>query len=196
MNERSSDLDLVVASQAGSLEAERELVIRYTPLVAMVVRRENLFASGQTEQDLTQSGYIGLLKAIRSYNSQGGASLKTYATTCIRNEIISTVRTALTHRHEPLSGFLSLDDHLELQHEELVDTVTPSPEEQLLADEFSDRLDEFITHRLSTYERDILTRYASGYTYEEIGNQLGVSAKSIDNGLQRMRSKMRRYLQD
>lgn len=196
MNERISDSSLVIASQAGSLEAERELVIRYTPLVAMVVRRENLFASGQTEQDLTQSGYVGLLKAIRSYNSQGGASLKTYATTCIRNEIISAVRMALTHRHEPLSGFLSLDDHLELQHDELVDTVTPSPEEQLLANEFSDRLDEFITHHLSTYERDILTRYASGYTYEEIGNQLGVSAKSIDNGLQRMRSKMRRYLQE
>jgi RNA polymerase sporulation-specific sigma factor len=48
---------------------------------------------------------------------------------------------------------------------------------------------------LSTLEVDVLHLYVSGKSYQEIGEQLGRHAKSIDNALQRIRRKLDAHLQ-
>lgn len=186
---------LLEQAQEGVREAERELIITNAPLVDMIVRRENLFASGHTVDDIMQHGYIGLLKAIRTYQPTHNTHFKTYASTCIRNEMLSLVRSSHSQRRRAMDRYISLEDEIDGVQIELADE-RPSPEEELLAREYSKRMSEFAEQELSALEQSILTRFSAGYSYEEIAFQLNVPPKSIDNGLQRIRAKMRKMLRD
>ena len=44
---------------------------------------------------------------------------------------------------------------------------------------------------LSPFERQVLRRYLSAYSYEDMARQLGSSVKAVDNALQRVRRKLR-----
>lgn len=52
----------------------------------------NSFNKPQLEQDLYQSGYIGLIRAIKSYNPDSGTKFSTWASTCIISEMRHEVR--------------------------------------------------------------------------------------------------------
>jgi RNA polymerase sigma-B factor len=61
------------------------LVRRYTPLVRACVRQYR--DSPEPAEDLMQVGYLGLLKAIASYDPRFGNGLRAYAMPCITGEI-------------------------------------------------------------------------------------------------------------
>ena len=94
-----------------------------------------------------------------------------------------------------MDRYISLEDEIDGVQIELADE-RPSPEEELLAREYSKRMSDFAEQELSALEQSILTRFSAGYSYEEIAFQLNVPPKSIDNGLQRIRAKMRKMLRD
>jgi RNA polymerase sigma-B factor len=61
------------------------LVIRYRPLVrSCVLRYKN---SSESQEELMQVGYVGLLKAINNFDPSIGASLAGYAQPCVSGEI-------------------------------------------------------------------------------------------------------------
>lgn len=61
------------------------LVIRYRPLVrSCVLRYKN---SSESQEELMQVGYVGLLKAINNFDPSVGASLAGYAQPCVSGEI-------------------------------------------------------------------------------------------------------------
>jgi len=89
--EELSDSDLL-ASCRGYPRGSREhavacdvLVRRYTPLVRACVRQ--YWDSPESLDDLMQVGYVGLLKAIGSYNPAFGNRLRACAMPCVTGEI-------------------------------------------------------------------------------------------------------------
>jgi RNA polymerase sigma factor (sigma-70 family) len=66
-------------------DSEQEMVTRHYGLV--VHQALNFVINKQDLDDYIQSGLIGLLKAIRNYNPDR-SKLSTFATVCIRNEIL------------------------------------------------------------------------------------------------------------
>src|SRR5580704_14141161 len=61
------------------------LVTRYRPLVrSCVLRYKN---STESQEELMQVGYVGLLKAINNFDPSVGASLAGYAQPCVSGEI-------------------------------------------------------------------------------------------------------------
>jgi RNA polymerase sigma-B factor len=89
--EAPSDAELVHLVQslpAGSTGRERAceiLVARYEPVIRSCVRRYHVPAD--LADELTQVGYLGLMKAISNFDPQIGASLAAYAQPCISGEI-------------------------------------------------------------------------------------------------------------
>jgi RNA polymerase sigma-B factor len=85
------DDDLIATVQAaprGSYERElacTELVRRYDHLVRGTAQRYR--NSPESIEELMQSGYVGLLKAINNYDAELGFDLATYARPCIAGEI-------------------------------------------------------------------------------------------------------------
>ena len=74
-------------------EAENALIEKYLPLVSSIVARLAMTLPEHVDQDdLYSSGLIGLLQALRNYDSTCGASFETYARTRIRGAMLDELR--------------------------------------------------------------------------------------------------------
>ncbi len=78
-------LKLIIDAQNGDREAEETLVVKNAALVKSIVK--GYVGRGAEYEDLFQTGCIGLIKAIKGYNSQYEVRFSTYAVPMISGEI-------------------------------------------------------------------------------------------------------------
>ena len=86
---RSDDartLRLLAAYHEGDRRALERILDGHGRLLSHIVRRYSR-SSGETYEDLLQVGYVGLLKAVRSYESNSGARFSSYAYAMIDGEL-------------------------------------------------------------------------------------------------------------
>lgn len=177
-----TDERLVALCRKDDPEAWKELCLRYS-LVSRTVSLK-FKSSGVETDDLTQEGLLGFLSAVHSYKEDKGVTFKTYAWTCIRNKIINAVR----------SKGNMIDECQSLNFIGDVADVSLTPEERLVSESSAKAIAEVINGKLSSKEKKVLSLYLEGRTYEEIGNFLSMSIKSVDGSLQRARKKLRAEL--
>jgi len=72
----------------------RQVIESVAGLIRYLAR---LYGGGCAEDDLFQTGNLGLLKALKSYDPGNGASFVTYASYCIMGEIRHLVRKQASH---------------------------------------------------------------------------------------------------
>lgn len=75
----------------GDEEAKEILVKHNLRLVAHIAKKYSNYGDND---ELISIGSIGLIKAIESFNHEKGTALATYASRCIENEILMTMRTS------------------------------------------------------------------------------------------------------
>ena len=190
------DSELLRLAQAGDERAEDALILRYRRVVRACIRP--YFLAGGDSEDLLQEGMIGLLSAMREFDPVGGASFRTYAELCIRRRAISAAKAASRLKHSPLNDGVSLDEILSDENQRVSifgeRRFDRSPEDQLLAREREGDFISAYSRYLSAFETEILKFYLKGFSYEEIADRCGRSAKSVDNAVQRIRKKLARPL--
>lgn len=137
-------------------------------------------------EDLIQEGMIGLLAAIKSFNTEKGAAFSTYCYTCVYNSIQTALRKASRKKDVPPSSIVPLE-------EEFVDgkTVSLSAEDSFLAQESVSLLLQQLDKSLSKFENNVLRLFLVGCNYNEIAARLRKTPKAIDNALQRIRKKLK-----
>ena len=167
--------------------AEETLVMRYMRLARACARP--FFLAGGDSEDLLQEAMVGLLKAIREYDPARDATFRTFAEVCVKNRIRSAVTAASRDKHAPLNHSVSMEE------QPLLDSVRETDPEELFIsrEEEAERLDS-LNQRLSPLERQILALYLHGFSYREIGEQVGRTDKSVDNAVQRIRRKVAEHL--
>lgn len=189
-----SDNELLVLVRSGDRSAEEQLALRYVRLVKICSRP--FFLVGGDGEDLIQEGMLGLLSAIREFDSSMNTSFKTYAEICVKRRIYSAIKMASRKKHEPLNEMVSFDDVLS-------DEGLPSqtggafrriPEEQVLAQESADEIIQTYSRYLSKFEAKILELYLDGLSYSEIAEACNRPEKSVDNAVQRIRRKLAQNL--
>lgn len=179
-----TDEQLVERAQAGDKQAEEELLLRYRNLVRYCARK--FFLVGGETEDLIQEGMMGLFQAVSAYRGkEGGASFKTFAYRCIWRRIIDAVKVAA--KKEPLGKIVLLPDT------ELVYTAIDPDAEMISVDEQKE-LTQKISRVLSDMEFRIFTLYVGGMSCAEICEATGKSPKSVDNALQRSKTKLQKML--
>lgn len=180
----------------GNRDAEEQLAIRYSRLVRVCARP--LFLAGGDSEDLTQEGMFGLLSAIRQYDPSMNASFKTYAELCIRNRLLSAVKSASRLKHNPLNDGVSLDailsDESQIPLSAYTELFQRSPEELVLARENNEELQSSFKKCLSKLEVKVLGFYLDGLSYDEIAKAIGKDTKAVDNAVQRLRRKLAQNL--
>ena len=182
--EKMTDEQLIQKLRDGDNRIVDYIMEKYKGMVK--TKAKSMYLLGGDSNDLIQEGMIGLLSAARSYKTDCGASFRTYASVCIRNRIISAVKKA--------SGGKSVRRDLLVPLEtELLSVPELSYDDGLVVKEECDRLFGFIETQLSERERSILKLFLSGLSYGEIAQKLGSSSKSVDNALQRVRRKLKKY---
>ncbi|WP_181313683.1 RNA polymerase sporulation sigma factor SigH [Planomicrobium soli] len=194
-----TDEELVSLVHNGNTEALDFLITKFRHFVRMKAR--SYFLIGADKEDIIQEGMIGLYKAIRDFRSDKLSSFRAFAELCIIRQIITAIKTATRQKHIPLNSYVSLDKPIydEESDRTLMDVLTGSavddPEELMINNEEFLYMEEKMGEVLSDFEREVLTFYLDGQSYQEISEKLGRHVKSIDNALQRVKRKLERHLQ-
>ena len=181
-----SDVELVKLAKNSDEGAFRELVVRYLYLIRSVAAEYK--KSGLEPDDLIQEGLLGLLSAVNSYDETKGSAFKSYAGVCVKNKIVSAVRTALSDKNKILNDSVLLDDETELSADHLSE-----PESVVISQEAEERLYTSIEQNLTELEKKVLSLYLLGYSYAEISAEIGINEKACDNAMQRVRKKIKKH---
>lgn len=197
--EQLSDEQLVGQVHLGNSDALDFLISKYRLFVKSKAR--SYFLVGADKEDIVQEGMIGLYKAIRDFRGDKLASFRAFAELCITRQIITAIKTATRQKHIPLNSYVSLDKPIFDEESErtlmdiITSPVTDNPEHLMINREEYSHLEAKMNEVLSELERQVLTLYLEGQSYNEISEELNRHVKSIDNALQRVKRKLERHLE-
>ena len=88
----------IAQMKEGDSATRRKLIEHNLRLVAHIARKYTV--PGFDSDDLISIGTIGLIKAVNTFRSDSGATLSTYASRCIENEILMTLRAAQKRKND------------------------------------------------------------------------------------------------
>ena len=178
-----SDEELICRLRAGESSIEEYLLEKYKPFVKSKSRA--LFLVGGDKEDLIQEGMIGLFKAIRDYNSENGAPFAAFAKLCVERQIYTAIEAAGRMKNAPLNAYISLSE----ESETLMDGGI---EDEVIEKTSFQQMYLAAQAHLSKMEKEVLSFFLEGKEYTEIAEILGKTDKSIDNALQRIKTKIRK----
>ena len=176
----------------GNTEAEEALIKRFSHLVRRSARP--FFLAGGDSEDLTQEGMMGLLSAVRTFCPDQGTSFQTYAETCIRNRLLTALKSATRHKHTPLNDAVSLESPQFEESQTRPAALPRDMEERLLEKEGADEMWGRLEKLLSGFEQQVLRLFLAGLSYQEMARQVERPVKSVDNAVQRIRKKLAQQL--
>ena len=188
-----NDEELARLAEKKHPHAFSELLNRYTRL--MLYKISCIRPGGLEADDFMQECSLALLDAVGSYSSENKASFKTYAGVCIDNRLKSVLRKSESEKNKPMLGYVEINDYLESSEAGSAVSKGSDPEEQILISESAAELRQRLTELLSKTEYEVFSMYLNGRSYEDIAKSIGVSQKTVDNALQRVRRKLKAGLQ-
>ena len=92
---KEKEKEYLLLAKGGDKKAKDVLIEHNLRLVAHIAKK---YANYGDNDELISIGSLGLIKAIESYDMEKGAGLATYASRCIENEILMTMRATKKHR--------------------------------------------------------------------------------------------------
>ena len=192
IDETLDDLALVRAAQAGELDAENTLLMRYKHRAQLICSK--YFIPGGDKDDLEQEAMIGLFEAIHAYKEDFHASFWAFASMCIHREVITAIKTANRKKKTFLNNYVSLNEHAYLDSNKTLSEMIPDlesdPEVQFIKMEEQEITMSIAEETLSAYQLQILKLFLQGYTHTEVANLLNCTPKIVSNNLYRIRKKM------
>ena len=140
---------------------------------------------------------IGLYRAIRDYKSEKNVVFMAFASICIKRQIKTAVTKSQRKKNIPLNNYLSFDTPItdEQGEESILLDMLPykegeTPEKLVIEKEQSSQLLTEVFEALSKMEEEVLELFMEGLSYDEIAALINKPTKSVDNAMQRIRSKI------
>ena len=197
-----ADEELIRRLRAGEKEIMDHILEKYKPMVKQ--KAKAMYLLGGENDDLMQEGMIGLFRAVQDFKEDGGMSFGGFASVCISRQLYTAVRAASRKKHTPLNYYVSIyedgDGESGKETLPLSETIEAGresdPEELFLSRENAETFEEELEKRLSHLESRVLYLHMLGMDYLTIAELMDKSPKSIDNALQRIRTKAKELLKD
>ena len=185
----------------GDRAAREELIERNLRLVAHIVKKYN--APDSDPSDLISIGTIGLIKAIDSFDSKKQSRIAPYASRCINNEILMSIRSEKHNKNNILlSDTLTQDkDGEEMTYQELIESTEISPQVDLENKVQLEYLMNVAIHILDPREKEIiLLRYGfttgKCETQSDVADKLKISRSYVSRIEKAALEKLRRNLDE
>ncbi len=179
---KEKEHEYILKAMDGDEEAKEILIRHNLRLVAHIAKK---YANYGDNDELISIGSIGLIKAVDSFSPDKGTQLATYASRCIENEILMTMRTSKKHRSN-----VSLNDPIGVDKDGNELTII-----DMLSDECSviddvenhilmERLLKITAQSLDKREYEIIRlRYGLGgigaLTQREVADKFGISRSYV-----------------
>ena len=184
-------------AESGDKEAKDILIKHNLRLVAHVAKK---YANYGDNDELISVGSIGLIKAVSTYNQGKGTGLATYASRCIENEILMTLRASKKHKNN-----VSLSEPIGVDKEgnelTVIDMIADDKDviDDVERDILMERLVEVTKECLDKREYDIIKhRYGldgnGALTQREVANMFGISRSYISRIEKKALEKIREHV--
>ena len=198
--DRMTDEQLLCDYKNGNQEIMDYLMVKYKSMVRKKARA--MYLLGGENEDLIQEGMIGLIKAVRDFDVTQKTSFSSFAELCVSRQMYSAIEASNRKKHQPLNSYVSLYEDSEEVGEgrslPLIDTIESSkendPEVLYFGKEYTEAFAEQLKELLSPLENHVLYLHLMGTDYRTIAELLGKSPKSVDNALQRIKTKAQKIL--
>ena len=198
--DRMTDEQLLCDYKNGNQEIMDYLMVKYKSMVRKKARA--MYLLGGENEDLIQEGMIGLIKAVRDFDVTQKTSFSSFAELCVSRQMYSAIEASNRKKHLPLNSYVSLYEDSEQVGEgrslPLIDTIESSkendPEVLYFGKEYTEAFAEQLKELLSPLENHVLYLHLMGTDYRTIAELLGESPKSVDNALQRIKTKAQKIL--
>lgn len=204
------EIELVRLANAGDAYALERLFNMYSGLVHYLCR--DLYLVGGDKDDLLQVARIGLYEAVMGYEERflSTKSFKNFAILCIKRQLTSCLIARNRLKHKCLNEAISVDseydrclcngrtpdDEAKTFVSNTFEDYRSNPENRLLEAETTSELIRVIRSSLTELEMNVLSLRLRGVSYRESSELLGISIKSIDNAMQRIKKKLCNYLKE
>ena len=195
-----NDQELLDLISEGNEDALNILYNKYEPYINSKAKKLLNSAKniGIDLNDLIQEGLIALNEAIKNYKLSLDTTFYTFATTCIDNKMISTMISAQRLKHKILNESISFDQELNdgsnISIENMIINKETNPENVVLSMELEKELFDNVKDVLTDFEYQVFELKYHNFNYKEIASILDKDLKSVDNALQRMRTKISKIL--
>ena len=181
--EKMSDDELIKLINGGRYELLQIIIKRYLHVINYYADR---LCPASEREDIVQDASFALYSAVKNYNPEK-SSFSTFASLCIKRCVIQNLKNISVQKKIP-EQLLSPIDDVEL-------TDGNSPEKIFFDKENLQALTDNIRLELSDKEYNVLRLFLAGDKYSDIADKLGITVKSVDNSLKRIRNKLNRLKQ-
>jgi len=139
------------------------------------------------------------LEACKNYNGESvfEQRFESFAKLCIRRQIFDAIKKSNTQKNKALNESVSFMNLTETGDSQSVldvwsDRTTSNDPLDLFLDKekFNERI-KICEGQLSGFEKEVLKHYLDGEKQSEIAEKLNKDVKSIDNTIQRIKSKLK-----
>ena len=189
-----NDYEIMFLVNEKNENAEEILIKKYKNLINKYVEeyKDTGLQNGLEECDLYQEGLLGLINAIKTFDQSKEASFYTYANICIKTKIQTAIRDSSSKKNIALNQSVSLDNLTNSDSTNYYDIICNDKNDisdRLLKQEEQQQLFIEIEKRLTSFEKEVLKLKTNSYSNEEIATKLQKDKRSIENAINRIRSK-------
>ena len=193
--------NIIYDAQYGNQQAIEQIIKLNQNLIISVIRKYNFYVSTGEIDDLIQEGNIGLIKAIKYFDSEKNIEFKSFARLCIKCRIIEYIQSQNKGIHKILTNAVNfytdsfIDDYI--IYFEQVGINYNTPESIFLKKEELKYIFNKINQlQFSDLENNIFMLLSKEYTYSDIIKLSKEKPKKIDNTIQRIRNKIKKVINE
>ena len=190
-----NESDLIKSAKNGDEKSLDELYSMYKHNILNIAKK--YYLNDGNNDDLVQEGMLGFLKAINTFDEHKG-NFYSHLKLLVEHQIINAIKRSNTLKNTALNERFNLNNQGELEIDDDdkvlgIPNDTLSPENTILLEEDRRELDEIMSDKLSQFEKQVIELYLAGYTYDDIIKKLNVNYKSVDNALNRVKTKLQNF---
>ena len=198
--EQLNDYELVHLAQEQNEDAITLLHEKYKPLINKKSHKylKYLQNKGIELSDLIQECMIGFEEAIKNFNPFDDVTFYTFANLCMDRQLMSELTKQNREKYKFLNEAIPLetiDENNETSN--LIDFIqdnSMNPEIGLLTQEEFEELYKKIVKELTNFEECVFDLKLQNFNYKEIADILDKDGKSIDNAIQRIKTKIKNMM--
>lgn len=195
MHNTITDEELLYLIEENEEKALEELIERYSQIINIRIAKykDKAYEVGLDISDLYQEGLVGLITAVKSYNNKKDATFKTYAELLVERQLRDLIKTNSRIKHRSLNNAVSLDGFNKEETKSLYDIIdidTLTPELKLINMEEQQE----IRKHLTPFELKVFELKLEGKTNKQIALILDKNKRSIENTIQRIKSKSKEII--
>lgn len=186
----------IIFCKVGHWEYFENIYIIYKPYILYLAK--TYFYKDGDKEDLIQQGLIGLYSAIQRFDIHKSRNFENFAKLCIRKSMLQIIRSSNAKKNTIHSDSIFFYNLININNYMVLDTIknnkVMSPEDILIQREENENMLRLIKENLTNLEKSVFVLHINGYSLKDIGKELDINYKSVDNAMARVRKKMKQKL--